>query len=225
MKSTNAATTILMIMKKLNKIWLLGIISAITLFSSCNKKGDLVFIIEGEVFDQSFNQKLQSGVVKLYRVPAATTQEIFIAEQNIVNGAYSFTFDRDMSEKYILRFSKENYFEEDFQVFFSQLEVGKAYPLNFSVEARAMMHWIFIDQPPTNPNASVSLQKLNGRTKGAGTCANQQYEFYGGLNPDTLSCAVGGNQYIRFYVVKLPNFTLDSVYCPAFENSFYTVNF
>jgi hypothetical protein len=212
-------------MKKLNKLLILGVLSTIALFSSCNKKGDLVFIIEGNVSDKSFNQNLQSGVVQLYKVPAATTQEILIAEQNIVNGAYSFTFDRDMSEKYVLRFSKENYFEEDHVVFFSELEVGKPFELDFSVEAIAMMRWIFIDQAPTNANASVSLQKLDGRTKGAGACANQQYEYYGGLDPDTLSCAVGGNQYIRFYVINLPTYTLDSVYCPAFEESFYSVDF
>jgi basic membrane lipoprotein Med (substrate-binding protein (PBP1-ABC) superfamily) len=212
-------------MKKLNKLLILGVLSTIALFYSCNKKGDLVFIIEGNVSDKSFNQNLQSGVVKLYKVPAATTQEILIAEQNIVNGAYSFTFDRDMSEKYVLRFSKDNYFEEDFEVLFSQLEVGKPYALNFTVEAVAMMNWIIIDQAPTNPNASVSIQKLNGRTTGAGTCSNQQYEYYGGLNPDTLRCAVGGNEYIRFYVIKLPTYTLDSVYCPAFEESFYSVDF
>ena len=203
----------------------MGVLSTIALFYSCNKKGDLVFIIEGNVSDKSFNQNLQSGVVQLYKVPAATTQEILIAEQNIVNGAYSFTFDRDMSEKYVLRFSKENYFEEDHVVFFSELEVGKPFELDFSVEAIAMMRWIFIDQAPTNANASVSLQKLDGRTKGAGACANQQYEYYGGLDPDTLSCAVGGNQYIRFYVINLPTYTLDSVYCPAFEESFYSVDF
>lgn len=213
------------IMKRLNKILLLSLLCIAALFYSCNKKGDLVFIVEGEVFDKSFHQKLQSGVVKLYRVPTATTQEILVAEQSIDNGIYSFNFTRDMSEKYVLRFSKENYFDEDHEVFFSQLEVGKAYTLNFNVEAIAMMHWIFIDQEPINPNATVSLQKLDGRTKGSGACANQQYSYSGGLNPDTLRCAVSGNHYVRFYVINLPNYTLDSVYCPAFEESFYTVNF
>lgn len=214
-----------MTMKKLSSLLFLGILLTLSLVYSCNKKGDLVFIIEGEAFDKSFNQKLQSGVVKLYKVPAATTQQILIAEQNIVNGAYSFTFDRDMSEKYVLRFTKDNYFEEEFEVLFSQLEVGKPFELNFTTEAVAMMNWVIIDQAPTNPNASVSIQKLNGRTSGAGTCSNQQFEYYGGLNPDTLRCAVGGNQYIRFYVINLPNYTLDSVYCPVFEESYFPVNF
>jgi len=216
---------ILMIMRRLSNLFFILVLGLTSIFFSCKKKKDLVFNIEGEVFDSSLNQILQSGTMRLYKVPAATTQEILVEEQNIVNGKYAFTFDRDMSEKYVLRFSKTDYFEEDFEVYFSELQVGEIYTLNFSVEAVAIMHWVFIDQPPLNPNYSVSIQKLNGRTTGSGTCPNQEYSFSGGLNPDTLKCAVSGNRFVNFYIIELPNATLDSVYCNAFDSSYYTVNF
>lgn len=216
----------LMIMKRLSEICkLVLMLFVVFIFVGCNKVADLVFIIEGEIFDKSFNQKLQNGTVKLYRVPAATTQEILIAEQNVSNGNYSITFPRDMSERYVLRFSKDNYFDEVHEVYFSQLEVGKAYKLNFTAEAIAIMNWVLVDQNPSNPNNSIIVQKLSGRSIGQGVCPNQQYEFFGGTQNDTLRCAVGGNQYVRFYIVQLPNFTLDSVYCTAFQDAYFTVNF
>jgi hypothetical protein len=215
---------ILTIMKRLSSLLILTVLLVFS-FDACKKKEPLVFTIEGQIFDKSFNQSLEGGVVRLFRVPAATTQEILVEQQTISNGSYKFVFDRDRSEKYVIRFSKENYFDEVFTVFFSQLQVGQVYTLNFGVDALSYMNWVFVDQPPINENVSVTLQKLNGRTTGAGACPNQQYEYYGGSVSDTLRCAVGGNQYIKFYVIKLPNVTLDSVFCPAFEQSYYTVNF
>jgi hypothetical protein len=214
---------ILTIMKKLSSLLILAVLLVFT-FDSCKKNVPLEFIIEGQVYDKSFNQNHDGGVVKLYKVLAATTQEIFVAEQTVVNGSYKFVFERDRSEKYVIRFSKGGYFDEMHTVFFSELQVGETYPLNFTAEAAAQMNWIFIDQAPLNPGYSAAVQKLNGRT-GAGACPNQAYEYYGGLAPDTLKCAVGGNQYIKFYVIKLPEVTLDSVFCPAYEDSYYTINF
>jgi hypothetical protein len=213
------------IMKRLNRIFGLGLLGFLFVLGACNKPGDLKFTIEGQVFDKSFNQNLQQATVRLFRVPIATTQEVLIAEETVSNGTYSFTFERDMSERYIVRFEKENYFNEINEVFFSQLQVGLPYQLNFNVEAIAVMNWVLVDQTPNNSNNSVIIQKLESRAVGAGTCPNQQYEFFGGQGNDTLRCAVGGNQYVKFYKVQLPNFQLDSVYCPAFEETFYIVNY
>jgi len=55
-------------------------------FDSCKKKTPLEFVIEGQIFDKSFNQNHEGGVVRLFKVPAATTQEILIEEQTVVNG-------------------------------------------------------------------------------------------------------------------------------------------
>jgi hypothetical protein len=213
-----------MIMKRLSSILIIAVLLGFS-FDSCKKKTPLEFIIEGQIYDKSFNQNHEGGVVRLFKVPAATSQEILIEEQTVVNGSYKFVFERDRSEKYVLRFAKDNYFNEEHTVFFSQLQVGEVYTYNFNVEAIAYINWVFIDQPPINENVSVTLQKLNGRATGAGACPNQQYEYFGGPVNDTLTCAVGGNQYVRFYVIKLPNITLDSVYCPAYEEVYYNVNF
>ena len=214
-----------MIMKRLNSVFfVLGLLCFAWLLPSCKKK-ELVFIIEGEIFDKSFNQNLIDGTLKIYRVPPASTQEILIAEKVVVDGSYSITFPRDKSERYVIRFYKDNYFEEVHEVYFSQLEIGKPYELNFQVEAFAMMNWVLVDELPNNTNNTVIVQKLDGRTGGQGACPNQQYEFFGGLLNDTLRCAVSGNQYIRFYIVNLPNYTLDSVYCNAFVDNYCQVNF
>jgi hypothetical protein len=72
---------ILMIMRRLSNLFFILVLGLTSIFFSCKKKKDLVFNIEGEVFDSSLNQILQSGTMRLYKVPAATTQEILVEEQ------------------------------------------------------------------------------------------------------------------------------------------------
>lgn len=211
-------------MKKLSKVGFLALFIGLFITYSCKKK-ELVFVIEGQIFDKSFNQNLSQGTVKLYRVPVATTNEIFVDEQTVTDGKYSFTFPRDKSERYVIKFSKDGYFDETHEVYFSQLQVGTNYILNFNAEAIATMNWIFLDGSPQNSNYFVTLQKLNGRPIGVGTCPNQSYDVYGGSPPDTMRCAVGGNQYVKFYVLRPPDILLDSVFCPAFEDVYYTILF
>jgi len=212
-----------MIMKRLSKLFVLSILFFTVI--ACKKK-DLNFIIEGTVSDVAFQTTCNEGKIKLYKVAAGTSLEVFVAEESLSNGQYSFTFERDRSEKYVLRFERENYFEENFTIFFSALKVNEPYIFNFNVDARAYITWIVTDVVPQSTQATCSIVKLNGRTSGAEACPNGSYDFIGGSPiADTLRCAVRGNEYIRFNVVKLPSFILDSVYCPAFEDVQHFVNY
>lgn len=210
-------------MRRLDRLFY--VLVFVTTALSCKKK-DLDFNIQGVITDFSFQTPCNQGYVKLYKVPAGTNQEVFIAEQELTNGQYSFSFARDRSEKYVLYFERENYFDEEFTIFFKDLSVEEAYILNFNVDARSFITWVVTDVFPQSNQATCSIVKLNGRTSGQETCPNGSYDFFGGsLVPDTLRCAVRGNAYIRFNVVKLPNFVLDSLYCPAFEEVIHVVNY
>lgn len=212
-----------MIMKSLNKFLIVLFFAMIAI--SCKKK-DLNFNIEGVITDAAFQTPCSAGKVKLFKVAAGTSQEVFIAEQELTNGEYSLTFARDRSEKYVLYFERENYFEEELTVFFKDLSVEEPYLLNFNVDARSYMTWVVTDVFPQSNQATCTIVKLNGRASGTETCPNGSYDFFGGGSvSDTLRCAVRGNAYIRFNVIKLPSFVLDSVYCPAFEDVLHFVNY
>ena len=212
---------ILTIMRKLSRL----IPLVLLLLISCRNEEELRFIIKGQVTDASINQPMSSGELALYKLPLGNSQPVFVDQLSLTHGQYEFSFLRDKSERYLLRFSNAGYFDEELEINFSDLTVGDPYVINFSVDAIAYAHWVFQNTNSANPNNSVSIQKLNGRTNGAGTCPNQTYTFSGQQTPDTLTCAVGGNKFVRFYIVDLPSFSLDSLYCEAQEDNYYYVNY
>ena len=200
-------------------------LAAIVFLAFACKKKDLLFILEGTVSDASFQAPCNAGKVKLFKVPVGTIIEELIGEQTLIDGSYSFTFDRDRSEKYILYFEREDYFVEKRTVFFSAFTANEPLQLDFQVYAKAYMNWVVKDVIPVSEFANCSVVKLNGRTDGNEACPNGTYEFFGGGPADTLRCAVNGNTFIRFNIVKLPSFTLDSVFCPAFEEVYFNVDY
>jgi hypothetical protein len=73
---------------------------------SC-KKGTGNFIIKGEITDETFSTGLDGAIIKLYKVPVASSSRILVESFSIQeDGNYSFTFPRERMEKYILVLKK-----------------------------------------------------------------------------------------------------------------------
>ncbi|WP_343786697.1 hypothetical protein [Wandonia haliotis] len=197
-----------------------------SLFSSC-KKDVIEFTIEGTISDSSLGGGLQSGTIKLFKIPAGGgLPDLVTSVTSDATGKYSITFQRDKSEEYRIVFEKSDYFSEEFTIYFSQLSTNEAYVHNFSVEARSEIKWIIRNVNPQNTADQVTIQKLNGRTDCEDCCPITSYEYTGSVYNDTLSCAVAGNKYVRFYIVNLATeIHLDSVLCPSFGVAEYVVEF
>src|SRR6187455_2507538 len=85
---------------------------------SC-KKGDLEFVLKGNLTDQTFGQNLSGATVELYQVPVGTTSEKYLCKVTVASdGNYSFTFLREKMEKYILKIEKTGYFSQENIVYF-----------------------------------------------------------------------------------------------------------
>ena len=108
-------------MKSINAFFLS--ISILLLFG-CNK-GAGTFILEGVVTDASFNQPLAGAEVELYGINGGNNQYALVASAVTgADGKYSFTFDRTRTEKYTLYVKKPLYFEQELEVYFSQLKLN-----------------------------------------------------------------------------------------------------
>ena len=204
----------------------LAFLSIFILLLGCKKKA-IEFVIEGQVIDLSFNSAQTGGSLKLYKIPAGGGGEDLVSSTfPDAIGRYVFRFERDKSEKYIIRYEREGYYNEEKIVFFSALSTNEPFQLDFQTEAQSRINWIISNVEPNLSSDKVVIQKLNGRTDCKDCCDNTSYEYAGPTVKDTLSCVVNGNRYVRFYVVNLSeNVYLDSVYCTAFGNVNYIVNF
>ncbi len=196
------------------------------ILASC-KKDEIEFTIEGKVTDKSLNSAQTGGTLKLYKIAAGGGDQTLVESVSPDgSGNYSFTFERDKSEEYLIKFSRDNYFDESKTVFFSELSTNEPYKVNLTTEAVSRINWTIKNVSPFSENDQVTIQKLSGRTDCPTCCANTSYEYSGADVDDILSCTTGGNSYVRFYIVNLAqDVILDSVFCPAFGEANYQVNF
>jgi hypothetical protein len=185
------------------------------------------FTIEGNVHDSSFSSACASGTVKLYKTAVGGGQTSLVSTVTTdASGNYSITFERDKSEKYRLDFSKSNYFNESFDISFSELNTNEPYKKNFSVQAVATIRWIIKNVAPQLEQDQVTIQKLNGRTDATTTCANTSFIYSGANVNDTLACNVAANFYTRFNVVNLAQGVyLDSISPAPFQTVDYFIDF
>lgn len=181
------------------KYW--SAILLIVLFSACKKgKGD--FTLKGVITDTTFSTPHTGAVVKLYQVPAGTTQEILIGTQTLgSDGSYSFTFPRDKMEKYMVKVTKTNYFSLNETVYFSELTLEEDNVVNFSTTAKSWAKLRFINSNP-QPGDVLSYIKQEGKANCSECCTTSETIFYGALDT-TIYCINDGNKvYSYFYNVS-----------------------
>lgn len=181
------------------KSWV--VIFIVALSFACKKgKGD--FTLKGVISDTTFNTSLNGAVVKLYQVPAGTSQEVLIGTQTLSSdGAYTFVFPRDKMEKYILKITKINYFSLNETVFFSDLTLEEDNVFNYSTTAKSWAKLRFIN---SNPQAGdvLSFIKQQGKANCSECCSINEQIFYGALDT-TIYCINDGNTvYSYFYNVS-----------------------
>jgi hypothetical protein len=197
----------------------------ILVFSACKKgKGD--FTLKGVVTDTTFSTTHAGAVVKLYQVPAGTTQEILIGTQTLgSDGAYSFTFPRDKMEKYMVKVTKNNYFSLNETVYFSELSLEEDNIANFSTTAKSWAKLRFINSNP-QPGDILTYIKQEGKANCPECCTTSETIFFGALDT-TIYCINDGNTtYSYFYTVSgTTNQGIKSATTIAFDTTEILLNY
>lgn len=192
------------------------------------KKDTIQFTISGKVNDTSFNNGLAGASLSIYQVNVGTTKKNIIKTiQSDANGNYEFIIDREQAEKYYITCSKDNYFDTEKEIYFSELTTDKANTINLNIEAKAKIQWIVKNVGQTDSTDVFKIQKINGKTDCASCCPNTFYTYTGANVNDTLTCTTVGNTYLKFYKIdnQIPSSDLDTVYCTAFQTTTVTLNF
>lgn len=194
------------------------------LFFSC-KKGQGEFILSGELTDNTFNTALNNAVVKLYKVPAGSTQEILI--DNLTTGSdgkYTFKFTRDKTEKYILKVSKANYFELNETIFFSSLDLKEENIRNYSTTAKGWIEIRIVNQNGQSTD-QFHFTKQQGKADCSECCPSIEQDLYGPVDT-SIYCVNDGNTVysILYYGTGIAS-TVNGVNTTAFDTSTLLINY
>jgi 5-hydroxyisourate hydrolase-like protein (transthyretin family) len=171
---------------------------SIVLLFGCNK-GAGTFILEGMITDVSFNQPLAGAAVELYGISGGNNQYALVASTVTgEDGRYSFTFDRTRTEKYTLYVKKPLYFEQELEVYYSQLKLKETNIRNVSTTAKS---WVEIKIFNNNAANNDHLQFI--RQQGKSGCSE---------------CCFSG-------ITHLYGFQNTSIFCINDGNSLYTIEY
>ena len=192
----------------------------IVLLSVSCKKGKANFVVSGTLTDLTFSNNLTGATVKLYQVPVASSQEQLIETiTSGEDGSYSFTFPRDKMEKYILKISKQGYFEIQKEVFFSELTIKEDNIRNYATTAKSWVKLRFIN---TVSSASDHLRyiKQEGKIDCQDCCSKDEQNYYGALDT-IIYCVNDANTNYSYYywIIGTPNQGLKSAFTTPFDTT------
>ena len=183
-------------------------------------------MLSGQLTDETFDIPLAGALVKLYQVPVGTTQLVLLESQTTSSdGKFSFSFPRDKMEKYILKASKNLYFDLNESIYFSTLELEEENIRNFSTTAKS---WARIILKNDNPSAAdiLSYIKQQGKVNCAECCPASQQMFNGDIDT-VFYCINDGNTVYSFLysIIGTGNASVKSATTIAFDTTDIQLNY
>jgi len=172
---------------------------------SCKKKSSN-FIVRGVITDATLNKGLPGAKMSIYKIKSGSSYETFIASSSTdSNGSYSFEFERDKTEKYIIKFSKDLYYSTVETITVASLSIEKENERNYETTAKS---WIKLQFKNNDPNTNDEFKFLKGKEK----IENNQYSIptyqylYGATDTSFYSIIEANTEYSVLYSLKGTNF-------------------
>jgi len=167
-------------------------------FGACKKK-KISYTVEGIVTDASFSQALSGATVQLYGTPAgsSTPSQLIGTVTTGSDGKYSFTFDRDKIEQYVIIVNKNQYFELSDAFTAESLSTSETNTRNLSTTAKSWVKLRFVN---LMPDAADELKYIrqNGKSDCAECCYGGEQYLYGAVDT-AIYCINDGNTTYSYY--------------------------
>lgn len=167
-------------------------------FHQC-KKGAATFTLKGTITDETLNQGLNNAQVYLYKVPAGSSEKILIESKQLdANGNFSFSFQREAIEKYVIMIEKENYFLIEEDIYFSTLTTTQDNIRDYSTTAKS---WVKIKLKNNNPQTNDHLRyiKQEGKVNCIECCPSSEQNYYGDLDTSIYCINDANTNYSIYY--------------------------
>ena len=144
---------------------------------SC-KKGTGNFIIKGKITDETFSTGLDGAIIKLYKVPVASSSRILVESFTLQNdGNYSFTFPRERMEKFIVVVEKNLYFKLEKEIFYASFTVNEPLICNYGTKAKSWVELRFVNAV-VQPSDHFRFIKQDGLVGCDECCSNTEENIY-----------------------------------------------
>jgi len=200
------------------------VLGFILLLSGCKKK-KLVYVVEGVVTNQSFNQPFASLTLKVEIKKAVNA---FYSTTTTVTtnskGYYRFELENDLIEKIRISAEPDLYFPIEQIIPYGNLST-ETNVYNLNGYAKSWARLIFNN---INPNSSdhLSYIKKDGKVNCPECCTSAAQDFYGATN-DTVICINNGNTLYsyNYNLVGTPTYGFVSIYTAAFDTSEVILNY
>ncbi|MFM7595423.1 MAG: carboxypeptidase-like regulatory domain-containing protein [Flavobacteriales bacterium] len=164
---------------------------ALLLLFGCNK-GAGTFTLEGVITDASFNQPLAGATVELYGLGSSSNQYTMVASAVTgADGKYTFSFDRTRTEKYTLFVKKPLYFEQEIDVYYSQLKLKETNIRNVTTSAQSWVEIRIFNNNAAN-NDHLQFIRQQGKSGCAACCIGDFTHLYGAQDT-SIFCINDGN--------------------------------
>lgn len=203
-------------MSTLKRIALL-IIILFPLLHAC-KKGAGTFILEGAIYDASFNTLLDGASVSLYELSSLGEDEVLIATATSANGAYKLSFKRKVVEAYLLRIEKEGYFLYESKIPFGDMRLEMVNQHVAKVYAKSWAKLVFYNDSPQVSDYLI-YKKQEGLIDCPECCDNNEHHLYGAVDT-SFYCINNGNTVFSYrYWLNGASSILKSVNTVAFDTT------
>lgn len=209
-----------------NAFWIATISCLLMLPLSACKKGKSDITIRGVITDESFSTTLSGGTVTLLETEAGGGLINTIGETTLgADGSYSFTFPRNIVEQYTLIVEKNNYFDINEDIPFSDVTIEEDNIRNYSTTALSWVKLRFINLSPL-PNDILRYIRNKGKSDCLECCVGGEQFLYGAVDT-AIYCANDGNTVYsyNYYDFVSGNQGLKSAVTQAFDTTEILLNY
>ncbi|MGM0480020.1 MAG: hypothetical protein ACQERC_12435 [Bacteroidota bacterium] len=190
------------------------------------RKNEVTIEIKG-IINSSLDGSGLAGVnVNLYTKPLGSSfDDLAESVQTDSEGSYAFEINNDKYENVRLHFEKENYFDINHTIPYSDLSTSNANTYDFQMKAQSWTAFVIKNNQPDSSD-EFKLLKDTGKEDCESCCENGFYYYYGDVDT-TVLCPNDANRYMKFYYWVNGNESngMDSVYNTPFDTTYYEFNY
>ena len=199
---------------------------------ACKEDG-FEITVEGRIFDESLGGSLSSAdvVISTQTVNGgvfSSTYSPLVSTVTDGSGNFSMEVTKINVPDYQIEASRDQYFSREITINADDFQPGETYVRNMTLYAQADVTFHLQNTSPLNEFDEITIQ--NVVTDFDCTCCNNAEREFGGTDVDTsVTCSLYGESWLKYFVQvdkdTLQYNYLDSVFCPAFENTVVTIEY
>jgi hypothetical protein len=209
-------------MNPINRFLIIPFCLILVFLSGCKQK-TVIYTIQGNVKDLSFNQGLANATIRVTIAMSGGASGGSIKTYSTdSNGDYSFSFERDRIESITIEVEKDNYFSKSIVYSLDDLTVKTPTTSNFSLYAKAWVKLHFLGDGTT----TYRYSKQDGLSNCAECCPGTEQTFTNVSNESVYCINNGGANYQVFWYIPSTTFNGQvSAITPAFDTTELVISF